>query len=338
MLIDKFYLTKGLEQAQLRGTVNHPLIVAIAGVVVVVIAIIINFNIEGNFTNESEVEDSIAVEEELKDDNNLSAEVEIVIPSFDVVRIDSQGNTVIAGRAAPDDKVTIMDGNVEIGNVVSDGRGEWVFIPSSPLPPGTRELSLRVDRDNSEHINSDEVVIMSIPEQEGDILIFKTARGGGSTKLLQFPDQQRDIDLSIETVDYDYQGKLFLSGEAQVNNKILVYLDNTFVGQAEVDQSGYWNVESNQVALPGEHILRADELTDDNVVVGRIEIPFVRDVASLSLQPGAITVVRGNSLWRIARRVYGEGILYTLIYEANQSQIQDPDLIYPGQIFTLPTL
>ena len=44
----------------------------------------------------------------------------------------------------------------------------------------------------------------------------------------------------------------------------------------------------------------------------------------------------GNSLWRIARRVYGDGPKYTEIYEANRSQIKDPDLIYPGQIFRLP--
>jgi nucleoid-associated protein YgaU len=47
------------------------------------------------------------------------------------------------------------------------------------------------------------------------------------------------------------------------------------------------------------------------------------------VQPGA-------SLWRIARRTYGDGVHYSLIYEANQSQIRDPDLIYPGQIFTVP--
>ncbi len=45
----------------------------------------------------------------------------------------------------------------------------------------------------------------------------------------------------------------------------------------------------------------------------------------------------GNSLWRIARRTYGQGIMYTVIYQANGQQIFDPDLIYPGQVFVLPT-
>ena len=44
----------------------------------------------------------------------------------------------------------------------------------------------------------------------------------------------------------------------------------------------------------------------------------------------------GNNLWRIASRVYGSGLRYTEIYQANADQIRDPNLIYPGQVFGLP--
>ena len=47
-------------------------------------------------------------------------------------------------------------------------------------------------------------------------------------------------------------------------------------------------------------------------------------------------ITRGDSLWQISRRTYGKGNRYTVIYDANQDQIRDPDLIYPGQIFVLP--
>ena len=53
-------------------------------------------------------------------------------------------------------------------------------------------------------------------------------------------------------------------------------------------------------------------------------------------QPVAVTVQPGYSLWRIARENYGEGVLYVQVYEANRDKIRDPDLIYPGQIFTVP--
>ncbi|HZH50306.1 MAG TPA: LysM peptidoglycan-binding domain-containing protein [Microvirga sp.] len=47
-------------------------------------------------------------------------------------------------------------------------------------------------------------------------------------------------------------------------------------------------------------------------------------------------VSKGDNLWRISQRTYGKGVRYTVIYGANQEQIRDPDLIYPGQVFVLP--
>jgi nucleoid-associated protein YgaU len=49
------------------------------------------------------------------------------------------------------------------------------------------------------------------------------------------------------------------------------------------------------------------------------------------------TVSRGDSLWRISRLTYGAGTRYVAIYKANREQIRNPNLIYPGQIFVLPT-
>lgn len=47
-------------------------------------------------------------------------------------------------------------------------------------------------------------------------------------------------------------------------------------------------------------------------------------------------VSRGDNLWRISQRIYGKGYRYTVIYGANQEQIRNPNLIYPGQVFVLP--
>ena len=49
------------------------------------------------------------------------------------------------------------------------------------------------------------------------------------------------------------------------------------------------------------------------------------------------TVSRGDSLWRLSHLTYGAGTRYAVIYKANREQIRNPNLIYPGQIFVLPT-
>ena len=48
------------------------------------------------------------------------------------------------------------------------------------------------------------------------------------------------------------------------------------------------------------------------------------------------TVVKGDCLWNIAKKFYGNGSKYTVIYNANKDKIKNPNLIYPGQVLTIP--
>ena len=52
--------------------------------------------------------------------------------------------------------------------------------------------------------------------------------------------------------------------------------------------------------------------------------------------PTQIVIQPGNNLWKLSRQIYGKGIMYTVIYEANKDQIRKPELIYPGQVFMTP--
>lgn len=51
--------------------------------------------------------------------------------------------------------------------------------------------------------------------------------------------------------------------------------------------------------------------------------------------PEKYTVVRGDNLWNIAKAKYLNPFAWPLIYWANQQQIKDPDLIFPGQVFDI---
>jgi nucleoid-associated protein YgaU len=48
------------------------------------------------------------------------------------------------------------------------------------------------------------------------------------------------------------------------------------------------------------------------------------------------TVADGDSLSKIAKRVYGSTSKWRVIYEANREVIRNPDLVYPGQVLRLP--
>lgn len=53
-------------------------------------------------------------------------------------------------------------------------------------------------------------------------------------------------------------------------------------------------------------------------------------------RPVTVTVQPGFTLWGIAQDRMGDGVMYVQVFEANRDKIKDPDLIYPGQVFTVP--
>jgi nucleoid-associated protein YgaU len=56
-------------------------------------------------------------------------------------------------------------------------------------------------------------------------------------------------------------------------------------------------------------------------------------------QPAAVTtytVVKGDSLSKIAKRLWGDASLWPSIHEANRDTIKNPDLIHPGQVLNIP--
>ncbi len=50
------------------------------------------------------------------------------------------------------------------------------------------------------------------------------------------------------------------------------------------------------------------------------------------------TVEKGDTLWAVAKKHYGNGSKYNDIFEANRPMLKDPDRIYPGQVLRIPTL
>ena len=146
-----------------------------------------------------------------------------------------------------------------------------------------------------------------------------------------------DGSLAVGTVDYDEEGDIVIAGKAEPEATVNVYVDDEHVGTAETSEQGEWEVDPGDEVEPGTHTLRVDQVDQAGVVLARIETPLVRaSPEELSLGDAIVVVQPGNSLWRIARRTLGGGVHFTLIYEANRSQITDPALIYPGQIFTVP--
>ena len=274
----------------------------------------------------------------------------ITPPSFDVVRITPDGDAVIAGRAIPGSSVYLYNNNVLIGFVLADDRGEWVFVPNKPFGAGPARLTLEMRFGKEKSLFAEHEVVMVIPEANKDIagrvtldqtsgaLAMKVPTSGSGKKIiLQNPSGPPSSELSVSMLDYDKEGRLSVSGYAPPDTEINLYLDNKFIGQTKTDSNSTWNLLPEKTIDPGIYKLRADQIDSQGKVEARVSLPFSQADPTEDLPDEPFIIVQpGNSLWRIARRSYGSGFSYTVIFDANKEQIADPDMIFPGQIFAMP--
>jgi nucleoid-associated protein YgaU len=274
-------------------------------------------------------------------------------PSFDIVRVEPGGSAVIAGRAAPGSEVTLMNGKEVLGKATADAGGEWVIVPAKPLAPGSTDLSIAARTADGRTVNSEKVAVVVVPDAKaGDkpsadpasekkpLAVLLSREKAGDTRILQEPEPGPGVgtlDLRLQVIDYDDAGDLTLGGKGKAKALLRAYLDNALIGEAFVPDDGNWRLKADRKVAPGTYRLRIDQIIDGKVAQ-RIELPFSRSEAVAKLPGDKLVIVQpGNSLWRIARRSYGEGQRYSVIYEANRDQIRDPDLIYPGQVFAVPS-
>jgi nucleoid-associated protein YgaU len=256
----------------------------------------------------------------------------------------------------------LTDGATVVGEARANARGEWVITPSAPLAAGAREFTLSAVNPDGQSVMSSSNLFVVVPEANRDIagraaaapsageaLAVAVPRAGdGASTVLQAPSASPTPApgnltriapgaVSVDVVDYDRAGNVALSGRAAAGSDLRLYLDEAPISQSRTTAEGRWQAVPDGPVQPGTYRLRVDQVGSDGRVIARAEIPLQVSPPPSDLPPGSVIVQPGNNLWRLARRTYGRGILYTMIYQANQDQIRDPNRIYPGQIFTLPT-
>ncbi|MGB0748237.1 MAG: LysM peptidoglycan-binding domain-containing protein [Magnetospiraceae bacterium] len=295
-------------------------------------------------------------------------------PTFDVVRITPNGDAVMAGRAAPGENVIILSDDTPIGEVFADDKGEWVYVAPKPLSPESRNLYLATRNADGTLRRSETQVALSA--SEGDQRAPLAVAVDGATqqiRILQRPETTgAPLSLAIDTADVSPAGMLTVAGRAPSGETVRLYLDNSLIGEAIADEAGTWSITPPETAAAGTHVLRVDQVDGSGSVVARSEAALDTPVAvaeapaapataarespsseeaapttetaasSVASSTGLgdderhVTVTPGSNLWQIASRAYGEGFRYVIIYDANRNQIRDPDLIYPGQVLTVP--
>jgi nucleoid-associated protein YgaU len=300
----------------------------------------------------------------------------VAAPSFDTVRVEPTGDAVIAGRAAPGAEVVIKLGGKAIGKAVADATGAFAFVSDQPLPAGAAALSLETTVGGKTIASEQSVAVAVKGDQKSEPMVAlvkpdeptKIIQAPKASEPAGMADS-----VKLDAVDYDASGNIIFSGRGRPSAVVRLYIDNSAAGEVKADDAGRWMFAGTSAVSAGTHMLRADEIGADGKVSSRIELPFLREepakvaaaapaaaepvpaaeaapvvepaaetqVAAATLpaaapEPSRMVIQPGNNLWKLSRQVYGKGIRYTVIYEANKDQIRNPNLIYPGQVFVMP--
>jgi nucleoid-associated protein YgaU len=428
------------------------------------------------------------------------------VPRFDVLRVEKDGSTLVAGNAAPGSKVELLSAGQAIATAEAGATGDFAIVLDQPLVPGAYELTLRATDPSGKAVTSQETGVVNLPKDGGE-LVAMVAKPGEATRVMQAGETEtaavspepaapeaKPADeapaaqpaepkaavkpVLVSAVDYE-NGRIFVAGTGEPDRIVDIYIDDKLTGSTRVSGDGSFLLEADMDLSVGEHSIRADMLSADGASVeARAAVPLLHEPpaevaaveqkpadqtqaavaapaqesstaapaqqapapsaetqtaggsdqvaaagasaipappaasSSIATQPpvlspapeaaapagdapaaeapaaaaptaeaaapaaaagttaeqpaaeqpaateqpaagqatsteaapaqepivtGASVIIRrGDNLWRISRRMLGKGVRYTTIYEANRDQIQDPSLIYPGQVFKVP--
>ena len=287
-------------------------------------------------------------------------DVAILLDGTELLRVptDPNGDFVAFHDIRPSSEARILTLSMHApeGDTVLTSKDEIIVAPM-PAPvdvaeapePAILEPEQQVPDEAAGDTPGLEVDAVQAPDIEQDPTPTQAVllSGADGVEVLQpavSPDTGPDVmsSVALDAITYAEDGDVELAGRAQGEGVVRIYLDNSPVTTSRIAENGAWRTDLPRVDT-GVYTLRIDEVNAEGDVVSRVETPFKREAEEVIATQGdlgrsvrAVTVQPGSTLWAISRRNYGEGTMYVRIYEANKDRIRDPDLIYPGQVFTVP--
>ena len=255
----------------------------------------------------------------------------ITVPTFDIVRIEKDGDVVIAGRWLPHQNISIMVNNKIVATERTDYAGEFVYTTSTAWKPGNYTIALLGAE--PEVKSSDKVfVYISDAGVENSVSLLMTKEG---STLLQTPAMLRDGDLAVSKIDYLDTGRIVVSGDGLPRLRVSLALDGEYMGFARVSDYRHFGLGADVGELESgkEYELAVRMHDGDGRTIGTVLHKFVMPEMTGD-DDTYYTVRRGDCLWIIARNFLRRGVLFSVIAERNA--IQNPDLIYPKQLLQIP--
>jgi nucleoid-associated protein YgaU len=261
-------------------------------------------------------------------------------PLLAVEAVEIEGRRIfVAGSADPGRLVRAYANEVLLGQTETSEAGRFLVETERDLPVG--DYIIRVDAlaPNGEKVLAR--VAVPFEREAGENIAAVALPSAGSSEMSQ-PDTSGNANQPAAAASAEpAAGKQPRAGAAPAG-EAKVETPATMEKPAE---TGTASVESPNSAAqptplePGVAAIEAPAAPGQAApaVGGDIAAAPVETVApKLQNVDNSVIIRRGDTLWRISKRVYGRGVRYSTIYLANQEQIRDPNMIWPGQVFSVP--
>jgi nucleoid-associated protein YgaU len=221
--------------------------------------------------------------------------------NLDTVDYDQTGNIVFGGRGPAGNKVQLYVDNNAYGMADINDKGTWSFAGVSPLTVGAH--ALRADEIGGDGAVKSRIEMPFYREEPAKVAAAPPP-----------PEPPKPVEVAT-------------AEEVPAATPPAV---------AEAVPKAPTAAEVPAAAAPVETAPAVTPAADEPAVVAA-QVPAAADPAvEPAAAPTQVIIQPGNNLWKLSRQIYGKGMMYTVIYEANKEQIRKPDLIYPGQIFLTP--
>ena len=310
--------------------------------------------------------EAVGEEETSAGDNALATQVGVATPespaldtqpsansalSIEIARVKPDGAAVLAGSAPPRAVISVFEDKILLGKTTADANGEWVLVLEKRLGHGQHLISVAAEREDGSSIMAETSIAIEIYADQSTkpLVALLPENQTEMPVLLQSPDDETEkstadavltstvAQIGPRSLVWQDETKLSIGGQSRGGVRVTVGANGTFFGDALVLADGSWQVTGRVDDNRNNHHLEFVLVDNAGQAVARYTLP----VRARDLQKGLdgsqlVVVNKGDALWRIAYRSFGKGVRYIDIVRKNNSDIDNPDLIYPNQIFALP--
>lgn len=212
-----------------------------------------------------------------------------VTPAFDLLRVEPDGSTVIAGRGQPNTKLEIKNGETVVATADIGPSGDFAAVFDQPLAAGDYQLTLNTKDDKGVAKTSEEVATVSVPTNSGGELLAMVSKPGEASRLITVPETtEKAADAAGKSVEQPAGETASATGDAATSPEAKAAAATD--GQATDTQTALATGEGTQPS--GEVATSQDAATDATAKaqarVSAVELEGERMFIAGTAKPGAL--------------------------------------------------